>query len=83
MDRTLSDATTPDQSGPGSDGNEEVLRIPQSPGITGASPSDCLMPYSGDSLVVGESYLSAELQPVYSTAPADWARTWEAKRKMM
>ena len=25
---TLSDATTPGQSGPGSDGNEGVLRIP-------------------------------------------------------
>ena len=31
---TLSSATTPGQSGPGSDGNEGVLRI------TGASPSD-------------------------------------------
>ena len=34
MDRTLSDATTPGQNGPGSDGNEGVLRIPQIPSIT-------------------------------------------------
>ena len=29
-DKTLSGATTPGQSGPGSNGNEEVLYIPQS-----------------------------------------------------
>ena len=28
MDRTLSSATTPDQSGPESDGKEQVQRIP-------------------------------------------------------
>ena len=28
VDRTLSGVVTPDQSGPGSDGNEGVLRIP-------------------------------------------------------
>ena len=38
----LSGATTPGQSGPGSDGNEGVLRIPQSSSIAGTSPSDCL-----------------------------------------
>ena len=38
-DRTLSGATTLDQSGPGSDGNEGVLRISQSANVTGASPS--------------------------------------------
>ena len=32
---TLSGATTPGQSGPGSDGNKEVLHIPQSSSITG------------------------------------------------
>ena len=41
--------------------------------ITGASPSDCLVYYSGHSLVVGVFYPSAEVQSVYSTAPADWA----------
>ena len=59
------------QSGPGSDGNEGVLRIPQSSSIAGTSPSDCLVSYPGHSL--GSSYPSAEVQSVYSTAPADWA----------
>ena len=45
IDRALSGATTPCQSGPGSNGNEGVLHIPQSPSITGTSPSDCLMSY--------------------------------------
>ena len=30
IDKSLSGATTPGQSGPGSDCNEEVVRIPQS-----------------------------------------------------
>ena len=50
IDRTLTGATTPGQSGLGSDGNEEVLCIPQSSSITGASPSDCLVSYLGHSL---------------------------------
>ena len=50
IDRALSSATTPNQNGPGSDGNEGVLRISQSSSITGASPSDCLMSYLGLSL---------------------------------
>ena len=41
IDRIGSGATTPSLSGPGSNGNEEVLRIPQSSSITGTSPSDC------------------------------------------
>ena len=39
----LSGAATPDQSGPGSDGNKGVLRIPQSSSITGTSPSNSLV----------------------------------------
>ena len=42
---TLLGATTPGQSRPRSNGNEEVLCIPQSPSITGISPSDCLVSY--------------------------------------
>ena len=61
IDMTLSGATTPGQIGPGRDGNEEVLCIPQSSCIIGTSSS-------GHSL--GESYPSAEKQSVYSTAPA-------------
>ena len=71
MDRALSGATTPGQSGPGSDGNKGVLRISQSSNITGTLPSDCLVSYQGH-LLVG-SYPSAGVQSVYSTVPADWA----------
>ena len=67
IDMTLSVATTPDQSGAGSDDNEGVLRIFQSSSITGALSSDCLVSYLEHSL--GESYPWAEMQSVYSTAP--------------
>ena len=43
IDRTLLGATTPGQSGPGSDGNEGVLCITQRFSITGTSISDCLV----------------------------------------
>ena len=42
---TLSSATTPNQSGPGSDVPEGVLRIPQNSSITGTLPSNCLVSY--------------------------------------
>ena len=51
IDRILSGATSLGLSGPGSDGNEEVLYISQSSGITGSSPSDCLVSYPGHLLV--------------------------------
>ena len=66
IDKTLSGATTPGQSGTRSDGNEDVLCIPQSSSITGATSSDCLMSYVGHSLEE-----SIENQSVYSEAPAD------------
>ena len=44
---TLSGATTPEQTEFGSDGNEGVLRIPQT--INGTSPSDCFVSYPGNS----------------------------------
>ena len=46
----LSGTATPSQSGLGSDGNEGVLRIPQSSSIAGTLPSDCLVSYPGHSL---------------------------------
>ena len=67
---TLSGATAPGQSEPMSDGNEGVLRIPQSSSIIEASPSDCLVSYLVH--LLGECYPSAEMQSVYSAAPADW-----------
>ena len=45
------------QSGPESDGNEGVPRIPQSSKIPGASPSDCLVSYVGHSLGGGLTLL--------------------------
>ena len=70
-DRTLLGATTLAQSEPGSYGNEGVLHIPQNSSITGASPADCLVSYTGHWL--GEFYPSAEMQSVCSTAQIDWA----------
>ena len=76
--RTLSDATTPGQSGPGSDGNERVLHIPQSSSIAEASLSDCLLSYTEHSLVVMgvglTNYISTKMQSVYFTAPANRVR---------
>ena len=78
IDRTLSGATTPGQSGPESNNNEGVLCIPQSSSITEASPSDCLVSYPGH--LLGESYPSAEIQSAYSAAQADGAtKCWEMK----
>ena len=37
------------QSEPGNDGNEGILRIPQSSSITGTSPSDCFVSFPGHS----------------------------------
>ena len=47
IDRTLSVAITLGLSGPGGNGYEGVLCIPQSSSITGISPSDCLVSYPG------------------------------------
>ena len=71
IDKILSVATTPSQSEPGNDSNKGVLCIAQISSITGASPSDCLMSHLGH--LLGESNPSAEIQSVYSAAPADWA----------
>ena len=49
INRTLSDATTPGQSGPGSNGYEGVLHILE---ISNLLPSDVLMSYPGHSLYV-------------------------------
>ena len=46
IDRILSGATDPGQSGPGSDSNKGILRIPQSSGITEALPSNGLVSFN-------------------------------------
>ena len=43
IDRTLLGATTPGQSGPGSNVNEGLLRILQGTSITGTAPADYLV----------------------------------------
>ena len=60
IDRTLPVANTQGQSGTRSDANKGVLRIPQSSSITGTSPSDCLVSYTGHSLE--EYYPPDEMQ---------------------
>ena len=72
IDRTLSGNTIPGQSRPENNGNEGVHCIRQNSSITETSPSDCLVSYPGHSL--RESYSSAQMQSVYSTAPANLAR---------
>ena len=57
IDGTTSGATTPNQSGHGSDGNEGVLRILQSSSITGVSLSDWVVSYPGRSLGGGLTLL--------------------------
>ena len=69
----------PGQSGPGSSGNEGVLRVLQGPSITGTSPSDCLVSYPGHSW--GGSYTYAEVQ---STSPGNWTskKLWELRDRV-
>ena len=50
IERTLSGVATPGLRGPRINANERVLCIPQSSSITGASLSDCLISYPGQSL---------------------------------
>ena len=69
MDRILSGATAPRQSGPGIDDNKRVLRIPQSSKITGASPLNCLISYPGHPLVVGILTLCREAVDVFNNPP--------------
>ena len=75
IDRILSGATTLGQSEPGSNGNEGGLHIPQISKAR-ALPSECLMSYPEHSLEVG-SYLSAEMQSVYATAPVCYILTFD------
>ena len=58
MEKTLSGASTPGQSGPESDGNKGVLGIPQSSSITRTSASDFFVSQPGHSLVGGREGLS-------------------------
>ena len=68
----LSGASTLSQSGSGSNSNEGVLYIPQSP-KTGVSPSDGSVSQSRYSKGGGESYPSAKMQSVNSKAQVNSA----------
>ena len=67
MERILSDVTTPGQSGPGSNGEEGVLHIPQSSSIIGTSPSDCLVSYPGHIPLQKRSWCILQSQPTGQT----------------
>ena len=75
IDRTLSGATTPGQSGPGSNGKEGVLCIPQSSSIIGASPSHCLVSYSEHSLE-GVLSLCRDTVGVFYNTPQKILGSW-------
>ena len=53
IDRTLLGHTYSAKNGPRGDDNKGILHTPQSSRITGASLSDCLVSYSGYSLLEG------------------------------
>ena len=73
IDRILSGATTPGERGTRSNGTKEILHIPQI-SKTEASWSDCLVLYLGHSLERRVWPPTAEMQSVYSIAPANWAK---------
>ena len=77
IDRTLSDITTLGQCGPGNDGNEGVLHIPQRSSITGTSSSDCLVSYPGH--LLREFSSSAEIQTVCYTGLLNWAKKYQGQ----
>ena len=72
LGRTLSNATTPGPSEPGSDGNEGVRLISQRCKISGDSPSYSLVSYAAHSFE-GGSYSAAEMHSMYYTTLADGA----------
>ena len=69
IDKTLSGATTPGQSGSGSDGNEGVLHVSQSSSITRNLPSDRLVLYPGHSLVASLTPLKRSSRCILQPPP--------------
>ena len=63
IDRTILGATTPGQSGAGSNGNEGVLCILWSSSIARTTPSDCLVSYSGYSLSLSREAVGVFCSP--------------------
>ena len=75
LDRTHSDATITDLSGPGKNGYEGVLCIHQHSKIE-VSPSDCLVSYPGH-LLSGVLPIHRDAVDLYSTAQANWRRIYK------
>ena len=73
---TLSVATTLGQSGPWSNGNEEVLSIPQSSSIIGTSSSDGLVSYLGHSMEDGFTLLPSCSRFILPLQPVGQERHW-------
>ena len=83
-DRILSAATTPDQIGPGSDGSEGVLRIPQSSSITATSPWVCLVSHQDTRWWGGVLPLCREAVSIfYSPSRLDKLLTLEKAKTML
>ena len=59
---------------------KEYSALPQGSSITGNSSSDCLVSYQD--IRWSGSYSSAEMQSMYSTAPADWATEYVVFQKI-
>ena len=74
IDVTLAGTTTPSQSGPESNCNEEILHIFQS-SRTGTSPLDSLVTYQGLSLGVGSYLLCRDVLGVFDR-PSRLRRFW-------
>ena len=76
---SLSVTTMPGQNEPGSHGNEGILHVSQKLQNYWSITIRLFSVISRTLVVVvvvgGGSYPSAEVQSVYSTAPADWAST--------
>ena len=81
IDRTLPGATNLGQSGPGNNGNKRVLR--KAPALLDHLHVYWHMFSIISRIFVGEYYLSAEMQSVYSTTPVDWASKtkWDLHRE--
>ena len=76
-DRTLSGATTLDQSEPGSNDNEGIFWISQISSITGTSPSDCLVSYPEHSLGGGLTPLQRSIQCILQPQlTGQWISNW-------
>ena len=64
---TISGTTTPDKSGPGSNGSKGVLRISQSSSITGASSSFCLVSCLGHTVTFSRAWNTQPIRGVMSS----------------